>query len=393
MNTFKLPKTVKLLIIILCGIAFLFLLFLFGGGWYFSDVLHTKALNPVRPEWKKDVSVISCNENSITLEKILFYDDDYRNRGVYGCEWENSFGIISDIISGDETRATRKFSLIKGDLPEQGTEIIINFAVYPRKPYQIDELPVKEVFYKSELGKFSAFYVNGKEDTWIILVHGNGMKLLVNRRAAISFKDLGYPTLNISFRNDENQPKDPSGIMQFGITEWKDLEGAVTYSIGNGAKNIVLFGMSMGGGIVLNFMYKSTLKNHVIGLILDSPILDFGKTVDLSAKKERIPGLGLPLPQVLTDIAKLIAQSRFNIRWSDINYLKNADKLEVPILLFHSKDDRTIPVSTSDEFAKMRKDLIFRYIRIDGIDHIKSWNYDPESYKRHLSEFLVFIKE
>jgi len=393
MNTNKLLKTAKPFFIILCSVILLSFILLIGAGWYFSDLLFKKAFDPVRPERKNDTKVITCNENSITLEKILFYDDDYRSKGIYGIKWEKGFGLLTDIISFNDNHITRRFHLTSGSMPQPGEETLIDIFIYPYESYQIDELPSEEIFYTSAPGKFSAYYVHNREKTWVILIHGNSMERVDTRRQALSLKNLGYPTLNISYRNDKDQPKDPSGNLQYGITEWRDLEGAVHYAMKNGAKNIVLLGISMGGGIALNFIYKSELRDKIQGLVLDSPILDFGKTVDLNAKKERVPGLGLPVPRILIDMAKFLCRVRFKIEWQSINYLKDADKLDVPVLLFHGTDDRTIPVTTSDEFSEKRKDLIYRYVRIDGVGHVRSWNFDPAMYEKYLSDFLEYCKD
>jgi pimeloyl-ACP methyl ester carboxylesterase len=170
------------------------------------------------------------------------------------------------------------------------------------------------VFYTSELGKFLAYIVDNRKETWIILVHGNGMVLSDTRRMALSFERLGYPTLTITFRNDKDQPADSSGILLYGLTEWIDLEGAVQYALDNGSRDVVLFGMSMGGGVVLSFMYKSKLKDHMKGIILDSPILDFGKAVDINATKERLPLVGLPAARSLYPVLFLMIYPRNSIQ-------------------------------------------------------------------------------
>ena len=41
------------------------------------------------------------------------------------------------------------------------------------------------------------------------------------------FAEYGYRSMIISYRNDRGLPKDPSGIFQYGVTEWKDLDSAI----------------------------------------------------------------------------------------------------------------------------------------------------------------------
>ena len=45
----------------------------------------------------------------------------------------------------------------------------------------------------------------------------------------------------------------------------------------------------MGGSIVTNFLYESPLADGVAGAVLDSPMLDFGPTVDLGARHQGAP--------------------------------------------------------------------------------------------------------
>ena len=59
-----------------------------------------------------------------------------------------------------------------------------------------------------------------------------------------------------------------------------DLEAAVQYALDNGADDVVLYGYSMGGGMCLNLLYESELADRVRCVVMDSPLLDFGGTLD-----------------------------------------------------------------------------------------------------------------
>jgi uncharacterized protein len=262
---------------------------------------------------------------------------------------------------------------------------------YHSEPFALDILPSQKILYSSDIGNFDAYYLANKKKNWVILVHGNGMRLIDTRKFAISFNNLGYPTMVISFRNDKNQPRDPSGMMRYGITEWKEVEGAVTYAIAHGSGPVILFGMSMGGGIVMSFMHHSKLAEKVTGLVLDAPMLDFGKAVDINAAREKIPGTGIFVPQSLTDLAKLISFFRFDLKWNELNYLEAAGSLNLPVMLFHGQADAIVPVSTSDQFYEMKRNLVFRYIRKKEAGHCETWNVDPADYERNLKDFLESV--
>ncbi|MDA2925271.1 lysophospholipase, partial [Acidobacteria bacterium AH-259-L09] len=102
-------------------------------------------------------------------------------------------------------------------------------------------------------------------------------------------------------------------------------------------EELILFGSSMGGAIITNFLYESPKAEKVRGLILDAPMLNLNATVDLRAREQGVPKL-------LMAIGKFIASIRFAIDWKALDYLSQVDKLAVPILLFHGDADSVVPV-------------------------------------------------
>ena len=146
------------------------------------------------------------------------------------------------------------------------------------------------------LGEYPAWFVPGTRDTWAIVVHGNSMSRLDGLRMVPITVDAGFPTLVPTYRNDTGAPEDPSGKLRYGLTEWRDLEAAVRYALDNGAKDVVLAGYSMGGGVIMAFLQRSKLRDDVRAVILDAPMLDFSATVDDNASREEVvPGRAAPL--------------------------------------------------------------------------------------------------
>lgn len=195
------------------------------------------------------------------------------------------------------------------------------------------------------------------------------------------------PVLAINYRNDDGQPADPSGIYQYGQTEWRDVEGAVQYAIDAGAEDIVLVGMSTGGALISAFLFESDLAGAVDSVVFDAPNLDFEQAVDLAAAERTLPIVGLPIPPTLTWTAKRIAELQLGISWSDFDYVSRSDEFDVPILMFHGSEDPTVPVEVARELAEARPDIV-TYVETDA-RHVQSWNVGPAGYVDRFEAFLA----
>ena len=64
------------------------------------------------------------------------------------------------------------------------------------------------------------------------------------------------------------------GRYGLGVTEWADIEAAIDYALAHGAKDVVLFGYSMGGAIALQAADRSRLRKRILALVLDAPMIN-----------------------------------------------------------------------------------------------------------------------
>ena len=181
-------------------------------------------------------------------------------------------------------------------------------------------LNTRKIQYKTSLGRQDAWQFEGDDDTWAIFVHGHRGIPGDGLSSFPVLHDIGIPALFITFRNDKGQPKDPTGIYQYGITEWQDLHAAAEYVLSQpGAREIVPVGHSMGGGIVVKFLYESPWASSVTGVVLDSPVMDFKAPVDLGARQRN-------LPSFVIATVKWLSTLRFGLDWDAMDYLKDADQ-------------------------------------------------------------------
>ena len=366
-----------------------------GGGWYFSQQIHDRALSGearrASTAFEPTTEIVAVEGSDDTARTVtLAVDDDAGSvdvDGMWGLRWDDGYGQVGGILERGEGTVTRAFLPIEGDLPEAGDPAQLDFRTWPSPP---TSQPVQDVTVRGELGDFPAWFVAGDPDatTWAIVVHGNAMTRLDGVRVLPLFENAGLPTLTISYRNDEGAPEDPSGLLRYGLTEWKDLEAAVLHAVDAGAERVVLYGMSMGGGIVMSFLQRSGAAERVVAVVLDAPMLDLSQTVDDNASREPLPVAGLPLPSSLTAVAKWIADQRFDVRWDELDYLEDTEAYgEVPFLVFHGEDDTTIPVATSRRFARLEPDTV-TLVTCPRADHLECWNVDSEGYALTLGAFL-----
>jgi pimeloyl-ACP methyl ester carboxylesterase len=259
---------------------------------------------------------------------------------------------------------------------------------WPADPALAAGRPAREVTYPSPLGPTPAWRVDGRRDTWVILVHGYNAARTETLRTLATVTRLGYPALAVSYRNDPGAPHSPDALRRWGATEWRDLEAATRYALEHGATGVVLAGSSMGGALVTSFLLESPLAARVVrGAILDAPALDLGTVIDNGATDRELPILGTPVPPALTEAAKGIAGLRYHLDWGELDYVDRAGRLSTPMLVFHQTGDPTVPVAISEALAAARPDLV-TLERFGGDGHVQSWNVDRPRYERALRAFL-----
>lgn len=365
----------------------LLLLFHLGGGWYFAEQLKSDGLVPDHTESPFDVSISDVANGTVTLRAVDEPDPDLTAPGIIGLDWQTGYGQLGEILSeGFDGSVTRRMTRLVGDAPEIGTLSNLDGNAFPGDPERSFGIGFSEVEYQSPLGAMGAWQILAPSDLWVVQVHGLGGSRAEALRLVRSVTDAGYPQLVISYRNDPDEPPDPSGYYKYGQTEWEDVKAAVEFATDAGASQVVLVGYSTGASHILSYLYQ-TPDAPVAAAIFDAPNIDFEQTVDLGASQRNLPFLPVKVPGSLAWVAKRIASLRFGLSWGAVDYIARAEGLRVPVLVFHGAADDTVPLGSSQDFAEARPDLI-RLVIVSEAGHVRSWNVGPDSYERRVIEFL-----
>tara|TARA_Y100001934_G_scaffold47490_1_gene57469 strand:- start:5242 stop:6390 length:1149 start_codon:yes stop_codon:yes gene_type:complete len=378
LNSFLKSVLVRYLLVPIAGVV---VLVIFGGGWYFSSVLEEDGLRVDNDPGDFLVKITGITDNTITLRQIksLETEENLAISALWGITNGESYGQLGDLISEDDGLITREFTLLEGEF-RPGTDARFERTPYPHDPYLAHELDYVEVFIEAPLGDIGAWLVEVDSDAWVILVHGRTSNRDSSLKILDDLYELNVNSLTIDYRNDEDAPPSESGYYDFGVTEWEDLEAAVQYALDDGAQEIILVGYSMGGGVVVNYQLRSPLSQHTNALILEAPMLNFGRTVDKGAQERSVP-------YPITAVAKTLASFRFGVDWGAIDYLSRADEIDVPVLLMHGEEDDTVPLETSIEFAEALPNLV-EFHAYPEVGHVAIWNWHPDEYEELVTEFI-----
>lgn len=243
-------------------------------------------------------------------------------------------------------------------------------------------------------GMAPAWFIKGdaEADTWAICVHGRGANRKEGLRAVPTLQRLGLSALLVSYRNDGVAPAAVDGRYGLGATEWPDIDAAIDYALDHGAKEILLFGWSMGGAIALQVADRSRHARRIGALVLDGPVINWIDVLSHQAKRNRIPEavgrfgqwlLGNKAGRWMTGLA---APLDLKI----LNWVERHDQLRMPTLILHSEDDDFVPIGPSEQLAELSPQLV-GLRRFSRAGHTREWNVDPQRWEAEVAAFVTGV--
>ncbi|MET0954371.1 MAG: alpha/beta fold hydrolase [Cryobacterium sp.] len=243
----------------------------------------------------------------------------------------------------------------------------------------------------TDLGDAPAWLIPAARDSgdWVIQVHGRGVRRHETLRAVPVFQAAGYTSLLVSYRNDGEAPPSADGRFGLGDTEWQDVEAAIDFAASHGATRIVLMGWSMGGAISLQAATRARHDGRLVGIVLDSPVIDWADVVAYQALLLRLPRIVVrgALGIMAHRWGRVVTGLHLPIDLPRLDFVARAADLSLPILILHSDDDGYVPSAPSRLLAEARPDIV-TLVPFAEATHTKLWNYDPAAWNAAILAWL-----
>ncbi|MDD3013210.1 MAG: alpha/beta fold hydrolase [Candidatus Gastranaerophilales bacterium] len=229
-------------------------------------------------------------------------------------------------------------------------------------------------FYTLDGVKLNAWYIKSDKDKpTIIYCHGQGENISQWQSVTQSLTDNGYGVFMLEYRGHGRSEGSPS---ESGL--YTDLESAIKYLKEYEhipQNNIVLWGRSLGGAVVADVASRDKFK----GVILESTFTNI-----------RQAGIHLCSTKVSEGRFKFWSKLsttfvRFMPMTQKFDTENKVSKISSPLLIGHSINDETIPVSMGRKLAALNPDAE-TYISKTGSHHSSEW------FKTRALEFLYSLQ-
>lgn len=344
---------------------------------------------PSRREEDVAIRAVDLEAGLVELESTA----DSRLPGEYSFWFtrESGHARLGEIVASTPRSVTRRLlGVDRGDLERARRGRLTGW--FYLTPADLG-VPFEDVAIATPVGDAPAWLIPapGSDSTrWAIHVHGRAVRRPETLRAVPIFRDAGYSSLVVSYRNDGEAPRSDDFRYALGDREWIDVDAAMSFAVSRGATEIVLVGWSMGGATVLQALTRSPHRDLVTGVVLESPVVDWIAALDFQVRMRR-------LPVFVRSFVVLLFQNRWGRIFTGLaepldvdrlDFVARARELDRPMLILHSDDDGFVPSTASRALAVARPDIV-SYEAFQVARHTKLWNYDRARWEGAIRGFLT----
>ncbi len=163
------------------------------------------------------------------------------------------------------------------------------------------------------------------------------------------------------------------------------------HALDAGATEVVLFGWSMGGAIVLQHVSRSWTADRVRALVLDSPVIDWLDVLDHHARLNRLPRpiSRLGLTMLADKAARRVVGTDAPVDLRRMDWVTRASELQAAgAAACTATTTSSCPSGRRARLAQARPDLV-TFVAFPHARHCKEWNVDPDRWEREVARFLL----
>ncbi|MEZ7716195.1 alpha/beta hydrolase, partial [Micrococcus luteus] len=309
--------------------------------------------------------------------------------GIYNLWFEHGgrAQLSTEIVDRGPTRVARRVTGTTAGLIPGGGGCASWSGIYYATPADAG-LHARDITITTPAGPCPAWRIDGDPSTWAIHIHGLGSTRAGTLRGVLAATELGYTSLVVSYRNTTEGPRVGTGRSTRGHTEKADVDEAIGYAVRRGARQIVLFGWSMGAAVALQLADHPRHQGLVPALVLDSPVLDWAEVIKINCARSGLPAAAghLATPWLtLHPLARTLGlPGRIPLRSFD--WAARFADLTTPTLILHGTRDDSVPIRLSQALRDDRPDIVG--LETFDADHTLCWNTDPDRWQNVVATWL-----
>jgi alpha-beta hydrolase superfamily lysophospholipase len=369
------PWLIRPLLLVAALVAFVFVVL----GWMHSNAIREEFLLPRGDAGEYPLTVQSNDAGRV----VITWTPASERPGVWGLESPDAYAQVSTIVRIGDDAVERGITDTDGVINTDDAARM-DVDAYPGDPLVAHGLGFEDFAIPSDIGPHPAWFVDGRRSTWMIFVHGRGIdRLGESLRVMPRLVEQGYPVLSMAYRGDVGATPSESGMRMWGLTEWMDLDAAISAAQRKGAKDFVIIGSGAGASVVASYLHSADDISAIRAVIYDSPVLDLEGIVKRWASES-----GIPAP--ISWFGRMLTRVRFGMEWGELDQIERADEFDVPMLLLIGESDPVTPTDEFLTFAEALGDLAVTERFVQG-RHTDLWNVDVDRYLDTVEEFLLRI--
>ena len=348
-----------------------------GVGWTIARRLTA----PVSPR-AFDLTVHGVEHDNDGDLIVFDRTDQTTADGIYNLWFEHGgwAQLSTEVHDRGPTRVARRITgRAPGPAPKAGDRASWS-GIYYATPHEAG-LDARSITITTPAGQCPAWRIDGDPSTWAIHIHGLGSTRAGTLRGVLASTDLGYTSLVVTYRNTEEGPHVATGRSTLGHTETEDVDEAIGYAVRRGARQIVLFGWSMGAAIAVQLTDRPRHEGLIAALVLDSPVLNWTEVIKTNCTRSGLPAAAgyLAVPWLTIEpLARLVGlPGRIPLRSFD--WTARAVDLSTPTLILHGAQDDAVSIQLSQALRDARPE----FVELDTFDadHTLAWNTGPGRWR------------